>query len=84
MLEPFAAFSLEEQGIDLEKLDLAQWPELTYVLEGDEGEDVLLSLPPEAYWQEHAPTYNQASFKIFPLKPSKNVLVQTSEENSGQ
>lgn len=76
LLEPFAAFSLEEQGIDLEKLDLAQWPELTFVLEGDEGEDILLSLPPEAYWQEHAPTFNQASFKIFPLKhwPNQSIL----------
>ncbi|WP_394220963.1 pepsin-like aspartic protease [Alteromonas gracilis] len=76
LLAPFAAFSLEEQGTALDKLDLATWPELTFVLEGDNGEDVSLSLPPEAYWQVHAPTFNQASFKIFPLKhwPNQSIL----------
>jgi hypothetical protein len=37
---------------------------------------VVLTLPPEAYWQIHAPEYNRASFKIFPLKhwPNQSIL----------
>ena len=76
LLAPFTAFSLQEQGIPLTELDLTKWPTLTFILEGEDGEDIALKLPPEAYWQIHAPSYNLASFKIFPLKhwPNQTIL----------
>lgn len=76
ILEPFSAFSSQEKGIPLASLTLSDWPTIRFFLEGENEEDVVLTLPPEAYWQIHAPEYNRASFKIFPLKhwPNQSIL----------
>ncbi|MEC8418446.1 MAG: pepsin-like aspartic protease [Pseudomonadota bacterium] len=76
ILEPFSAFSSQEKGIPLTSLTLSNWPTIQFFLEDENGEDMVLALPPEAYWQIHAPEFNSASFKIFPLKhwPNQSIL----------
>ena len=75
-LVPFSAFSSQEKGIPLASLTLSDWPTIRFILEDENGDEMVLELPPDAYWQIHAPEYNCASFKIFPLKhwPNQSIL----------
>jgi hypothetical protein len=76
ILEPYTTFEGVEEGIDLSWLDLSQWPNIYFVLEGLDGEDVELKLEPGNYWQAHAPAPNQASFQFVFLEhwPNQSIL----------
>jgi len=72
ILEPFLSFEGVEEGVPLEKLNLADWPELEFIFEAsvDSKEDeVSWILKPDDYWQVNAPEYGQASFKILSQLP---------------
>ena len=47
----------------MDKLDLATWPNITFVLEGDTN-DVTLTVPPSNYWQVNAPKEGSAMVAI--------------------
>jgi hypothetical protein len=41
--------------LPMSKLNLSEWPTITFVLEGALGSDVVLNVTPENYWQTNAP-----------------------------
>ncbi|MBR0835861.1 A1 family peptidase [Bradyrhizobium manausense] len=47
--------------LPMSKLKLADWPVLTFVLEGALGSDVTLEVTPQTYWQTDAPKAGHAS-----------------------
>ena len=54
------------------RLDLGNWPEISFVLQGADGSPVTLSCAPSTYWQTDAPRAGDAVFQIksggsFPL-----------------
>jgi Eukaryotic aspartyl protease len=55
-----------KNGIPASQLNLGQWPSITFVLAGEQGEDVPLTCAPETYWQTDAPAAGQAIFQILP------------------
>jgi len=57
---------LEPDGITrMSELDLAEWPLLTVILEG-EARDVILKIEPGDYWQVNNPRAGSASLAISP------------------
>ncbi|WP_395373524.1 pepsin-like aspartic protease [Marinicella sp. W31] len=75
ILEPYKTFEGVEEGVNLELLDLNQWPSIYFILEGLEGEDVRLELKADNYWQIHAPQPNQASFQFVFLERWPNQCI---------
>jgi hypothetical protein len=53
-------------GIPADQLDLARWPQINFILAGENGEDVPLSCSPQTYWQTDFPAAGQAVFQIAP------------------
>ncbi len=72
ILEPFLSFEGVEEGVPLEKLNLADWPKLEFIFEGSvdsESDEVSWFCRPDDYWQVNAPEHDQASFKILSQLP---------------
>jgi hypothetical protein len=61
------------QLVSTEALDLASWPTITFVLEGDDG-DVALDVPPENYWQVDTEHVGAALAAISPGEPGLAIL----------
>jgi hypothetical protein len=57
--------AMEAGYVAMNKLNLADWPTITFVLEGALGEDVKLVVTPENYWQTDAPRKGQATAVLF-------------------
>lgn len=74
-LEPYKTFDGVEKGIDINQINLEQWPDIHFTLEGIEGEDVTLTLQPENYWQTHAPEPGQISFQFVFLEKWPNQCI---------
>ena len=55
-----------DTGIPAGQVNLADWPAITFVLAGEQGEDIPLTCAPETYWQTDAPSKGSAVFQIFP------------------
>lgn len=55
--------SMAAGAIAMADLDLAAWPSLTFILQGDAG-DVTLAVAPGDYWQVNAPQAGQAKAAI--------------------
>jgi hypothetical protein len=51
--------------VSMSGLDLASWPTLTFILEGDAGSDVRLTVTPDTYWQTNAPEKGYATAPLF-------------------
>ncbi len=51
--------------VPMSKLNLADWPTLTFVLEGALGTDVKLEVAPANYWQSNAPKAGYATAVLF-------------------
>jgi hypothetical protein len=49
----------------MNKLDLADWPTITFVLEGALGKDVSLQVAPNTYWQTDAPKKGRATAVMY-------------------
>ena len=54
----------DPQGFPVDKLNLQEWPNINFVLEGENGEDVTLTCSPQTYWQVNSPSPGQAFFKM--------------------
>jgi hypothetical protein len=57
--------AMEAGYVSMSKLNLADWPTITFVLEGALGVDVKLAVTPENYWQTDAPRKGQATAVLF-------------------
>ena len=51
-------------GVSAASLNLAQWPNIYFTLEGENGRDVKLACTPQTYWQTDFPAAGQAVFQI--------------------
>ena len=68
--------SMSGQAIPTTNLDLAQWPPLSFVLQGiSGGEDVTLVVPPQIYWQVDAPQVGQAMAAISPVQQDGGAIL---------
>jgi len=55
---------IQHTRLPMSKLKLADWPVLTFVLEGALGSDVTLEVTPQTYWQTDAPSAGHASLAL--------------------
>jgi hypothetical protein len=60
----FTASPTLSQGLPMGQLDIAKWPNIHFVFEGRNGEDIRLTCAPRTYWQFDYPAAGQASFQI--------------------
>ncbi len=60
--------------VSVSALKLNAWPTLTFVLEGDDGSDVKLKVPPENYWQVNTDQVGYAAAAITIGDPGFNIL----------
>ena len=51
-------------SVSAASLNLAQWPNIYFTLEGENGQDVELACTPQTYWQADFPAAGQAVFQI--------------------
>jgi hypothetical protein len=51
--------------VPMSKLNLADWPVLTFVLEGALGVDVTLQVSPHTYWQTNSPKAGHATLVVY-------------------
>ena len=62
--KPEHAHAIRIGEVAMTSLNLANWPTLTFVMEGDAGNDIRLALTPDTYWQLNAPESGRASAMI--------------------
>jgi hypothetical protein len=55
------AHAMRAGYVPMSSLNLASWPTLTFVFEGDSGTDVKLAVTPDTYWQVNAPEKGYAT-----------------------
>lgn len=80
-IAPFKAVSQQFVGIDMEGLNLNDWPTLTFRFVGfgqdDTPQAVDIEVTPQDYWQLNTPAAGKACFKIlsqFPNWPNQSIL----------
>ncbi len=56
--------STAQNGIPTSKINLGHWPNISFILTGENGEDVTLTVTPQTYWQVDCPSAGQAFFAI--------------------
>jgi len=54
----------QRQVIESASLSLEEWPDITFIMEGQNGEEVPLTCVPSTYWQLDSPAAGQATFRI--------------------
>lgn len=54
----------QQNGIASTMLHLAQWPAISFILQGANGKPVKLSCSPQTYWQQDYPSPGQSVFQI--------------------
>ncbi|MET1253682.1 pepsin-like aspartic protease [Aliikangiella maris] len=80
ILEPFLSFEYIEEGIDINKVNLAEWPDIEFIFEAADSagsSHVSLFCHADQYWQVNAPSHGQISFKIIsqlPGWPDQSIL----------
>lgn len=75
LLAGYGNFTGEEVGVPLNALQLETWPDIHLILKGQGRQPVTLTLKPDTYWQIHAPTPNQATFKLCSLAGWPNQMI---------
>jgi hypothetical protein len=69
VLAQFSSLGLEDAVragyVPMSKLNFAEWPALTFVLEGALGPDVTLQVAPHTYWQTNSPKAGHASVVLY-------------------
>lgn len=53
-----------QKGLPVSQVKLNQWPNISFILTGDTGQNVTLSVMPQNYWQVNTPSAGQAIFNI--------------------
>jgi hypothetical protein len=51
-------------AVEMSSLDLASWPNITFVMQGETGADAALTCAPSTYWQTNSPRPGLATFQI--------------------
>lgn len=76
ILENFKIYDGKEKGIDINLVNLEDWPPIYFIFEGVNGEEIELVMHPETYWQTHAPEPNQISFQfvVLPGWPNQSLF----------
>jgi Eukaryotic aspartyl protease len=59
------ADAMQAGYIPMSKLNLDEWPTITFILEGALGTDVKLDVAPETYWQTNSPKPGYATTVLF-------------------
>jgi hypothetical protein len=59
-----AKLLLQQKGVSTSSLNLADWPNISFVLTAANGSDVTLTCAPSTYWQTDFPEAGQAVFQI--------------------
>jgi hypothetical protein len=54
----------QQHVIPATSVHLGEWPDITFILAGKNGEQVRLTCPPSSYWQFDTPGAGQATFQI--------------------
>jgi hypothetical protein len=63
-----------QQPIPGRSLDLGQWPDISFTLQGETGGPVSLTCSPQTYWQTDAPAAGQAMFQIYNSQMPQSIL----------
>ncbi|HTT33623.1 MAG TPA: pepsin-like aspartic protease [Methylomirabilota bacterium] len=61
-------------GLPMADLDLAKWPNINFIMKGENGQDVKLTCTPQTYWQTNAPKAGQAMFQILNGQSVQSIL----------
>jgi len=69
-----AAQQASTQPIPASGLNLADWPDITFVLQGENGQPASLTCAPSTYWQLDALQAGQAMFAIFNAGGVQSIL----------
>ena len=64
LIEQSNQLSNAGKAIATSALNLSAWPNINFILSGEQGEDVRLVCTPQTYWQTDFPAAGQASFQI--------------------
>lgn len=75
LLANYDAFTGKEIGIDITEINLSEWPPIHLTCQGTGDEPVTLTLTPDTYWQVHAPTPGEATFKLCYLPGWPNQII---------
>ncbi|MGG1948286.1 pepsin-like aspartic protease [Trinickia sp. NRRL B-1857] len=68
--------ALRGQATPTNALDLANWPTLSFTLQGvSGGQDVTLDVPPQNYWQVDAPRVGEAILAISPAQQDGGAIL---------
>jgi hypothetical protein len=59
-----AGANVAQGGVSAASLNLAQWPNIYFTLEGENGQDVELACTPQTYWQTDFPAAGRAVLQI--------------------
>jgi Eukaryotic aspartyl protease len=59
-----AATAGKDGAVPNSRVELGSWPEIGFVMQGNDGSDVTLSCPPTVYWQTDAPRAGYSMFQI--------------------
>ena len=63
-----------QQTIPNGNVNLDQWPDVNFILQGEDGNPVTLSCSPQTYWQTDAGTPGQAIFQISNSQMPQSIL----------
>lgn len=81
LLSPFKDLAYQETGIDIQKLNLAQWPDITFTFVSDiingKKQTVQLTCKPAHYWQVNTPVFGKACFRFLsqlPQWPNQSII----------
>jgi Eukaryotic aspartyl protease len=64
----------QQQTIPNGSLDLAQWPDISFILQGETGNPVTLTCSPQTYWQTDASAAGQAMFQVSNSQMPQSIL----------
>jgi hypothetical protein len=87
LLSPFKDIDYQEVGIDADKLNLNNWPDIIFTFVGDiidikaenktEKQTVQLTCSPQTYWQLNTPSFGKACFRFLsqlPQWPNQSII----------
>jgi hypothetical protein len=63
-IQAIKAAGKSQSGVPAASLNLMEWPNIYFTLEGEDGNDVELVVAPQTYWQTDFPAAGQAVFQI--------------------
>jgi hypothetical protein len=63
-IQNYNAAQKEGKGLPSSQLKLADWPNIYFILAGENGEDIQLTCSPQTYWQVDFPAAGQAAFQV--------------------